>query len=52
MNVHYEKVSLDQVMKYYIDSFKADIYDFEYFIDPSKDTVIFKLMLNDDTKRT
>jgi len=48
MKIHYQQASLATVMKYYTDNFKADIYDFEWFIDTSKNVVIFKLVLNED----
>ncbi len=49
MIIKYEKRSLKSVIQSYIDGFEADIYEAEWFIDQSKDTIIFRLFINDDS---
>ena len=49
MKIQYQKASLKEVMEYYVDAFKVDLWDYEFFVDQSKDAVIFKLIINEDS---
>lgn len=52
MNVVWQEASLDNVMQYFIKGFdqtKIKIKHVEYFIDPVKKTVVFKLF-TEETK--
>jgi len=47
MKLHYQEVSLDTVMNFYADAFEVETSRVEWFIDQSKNTVIFKMFIKD-----
>ena len=53
MRIEYNDFNLDTVVRYFAKDFKPKdgiIYDFEYFIDPVKGKIIFKLVIKEDKK--
>ena len=51
MKIEYIEKTLEQVIRYYAKDFNPKdgiVYNFEYFVDPTKDRVIFKLFIEEE----
>jgi hypothetical protein len=44
--IKYQEVDVKTVMNYYVDGFKVPVECLDYFIDPVKGKIIFKLLVD------